>query len=76
MATVEVTGTRVLRFGVAGLGVASQEIVPNIVAHLHPGVVVAAEPTREAMNAAAERTGVKLLCGHTHSFDPPIRKMR
>jgi len=20
--------------------------------------------------------GVKLLCGHTHSFDPPVRKMR
>jgi phthalate 4,5-cis-dihydrodiol dehydrogenase len=30
----------------------------------------------EAMNAAAERNGVQLLCGHTHSFDPPIRKMR
>lgn len=30
----------------------------------------------EAMNAAAEEYGVKLLCGHTHSFDPPIRKMR
>ena len=28
------------------------------------------------MNAAAERNGVQLLCGHTHSFDPPIRKMR
>lgn len=30
----------------------------------------------EAMNEAAERNGVKLLCGHTHSFDPPVRKMR
>ena len=30
----------------------------------------------EAMNAAAERNGTKLLCGHTHSFDPPIRKIR
>ncbi|HEX6511132.1 MAG TPA: Gfo/Idh/MocA family oxidoreductase, partial [Chloroflexota bacterium] len=30
----------------------------------------------EAMNEAAERYGVKLLCGHTHSFDPPVRKMR
>ena len=30
----------------------------------------------EAMNAAAEKHGVKLLCGHTHSFDPAIRKMR
>ena len=30
----------------------------------------------EAMNEAAERHGVKLLCGHTHSFDPPIRKIR
>ena len=30
----------------------------------------------EAMNKAAREHGVKLLCGHTHSFDPPIRKMR
>ncbi|HXD52676.1 MAG TPA: Gfo/Idh/MocA family oxidoreductase, partial [Burkholderiales bacterium] len=30
----------------------------------------------DAMNEAAEKNGVKLLCGHTHSFDPPIRKMR
>ncbi len=30
----------------------------------------------EKMNTAAEKHGVKLLCGHTHSFDPPIRKMR
>jgi phthalate 4,5-cis-dihydrodiol dehydrogenase len=30
----------------------------------------------EAMNAAAARNGVQILCGHTHSFDPPIRKMR
>jgi phthalate 4,5-cis-dihydrodiol dehydrogenase len=30
----------------------------------------------EAMNAAAEKNGIKLLCGHTHSFDPPIRKIR
>ncbi|MPZ15425.1 MAG: gfo/Idh/MocA family oxidoreductase [Chloroflexi bacterium] len=30
----------------------------------------------EAMNVAAEHNGMKLLCGHTHSFDPPIRKMR
>lgn len=30
----------------------------------------------EAMNQAVEKNGVKLLCGHTHSFDPPIRKMR
>jgi phthalate 4,5-cis-dihydrodiol dehydrogenase len=29
-----------------------------------------------AMNAAAEENGVKLMSGHTHSFDPPIRKMR
>lgn len=29
----------------------------------------------EAMNAAAEKNGVKLLCGHTHSFDPPVRRM-
>ena len=30
----------------------------------------------DAMNEAADNYGVKLLCGHTHSFDPPIRKMR
>lgn len=30
----------------------------------------------ERMNAAAERKGIRLLAGHTHSFDPPIRKMR
>ncbi|HEY2989325.1 MAG TPA: Gfo/Idh/MocA family oxidoreductase, partial [Candidatus Binatia bacterium] len=30
----------------------------------------------EKMNEAAEKQGVKLLCGHTHSFDPPVRKMR
>lgn len=30
----------------------------------------------DAMNEAAEKHNIKLLCGHTHSFDPPIRKMR
>ena len=30
----------------------------------------------DTMNEAAEKHGVKLLCGHTHSFDPPIRKIR
>jgi phthalate 4,5-cis-dihydrodiol dehydrogenase len=30
----------------------------------------------DAMNEAAEKHGVKLLCGHTHSFDPPIRSIR
>jgi phthalate 4,5-cis-dihydrodiol dehydrogenase len=30
----------------------------------------------EAMNEAAEKNGVNLLCGHTHSFDPPVRKIR
>ena len=29
----------------------------------------------EAMNAAADANNVKLLCGHTHSFDPPVQKM-
>jgi len=29
-----------------------------------------------AMNEAAEKHRVKLLCGHTHSFDPPVRKIR
>jgi phthalate 4,5-cis-dihydrodiol dehydrogenase len=30
----------------------------------------------DAMNEAAEKHNIKLLCGHTHSFDPPIRKIR
>jgi predicted dehydrogenase len=30
----------------------------------------------EAMNAAAEVAGTKILCGHTHSWDTPIRKIR
>jgi predicted dehydrogenase len=30
----------------------------------------------DAMNEAAEKHKIKLLCGHTHSFDPPIRKIR
>jgi predicted dehydrogenase len=30
----------------------------------------------ERMNEAADRYGVKLMCGHTKSFDPPVRKMR
>ena len=30
----------------------------------------------EEMNNTAEKYGVKLLCSHTHSFDPAIRKMR
>jgi phthalate 4,5-cis-dihydrodiol dehydrogenase len=30
----------------------------------------------DAMVRAADRAGVKLLAGHTHSFDAPIRKMR
>jgi phthalate 4,5-cis-dihydrodiol dehydrogenase len=30
----------------------------------------------ETMNEAADRNGVRLLCGHTHSFDPPIREIR
>ena len=30
----------------------------------------------DAMNKAAEKHNIKLLCGHTHSFDPPIRKIR
>ena len=30
----------------------------------------------EQMNETAEKRGLKLMCGHTKSFDPPIRKMR
>jgi phthalate 4,5-cis-dihydrodiol dehydrogenase len=30
----------------------------------------------DAMIAAAERNNVRLVVGHTHSFDPPIRAMR
>ena len=29
----------------------------------------------DQMNAASARNGVHLVVGHTHSFDPPIRKM-
>lgn len=29
-----------------------------------------------AMNEAAEKYGVKLLCGHMHSFDAPVRRIR
>src|SRR5439155_17326520 len=29
----------------------------------------------QAMIAAAERNSVQLICGHTHSFNPPIRRM-
>jgi phthalate 4,5-cis-dihydrodiol dehydrogenase len=29
----------------------------------------------EAMNRTAEKYGVTLLAGHTHSFDPPIQRM-
>src|SRR5438874_6025627 len=140
MATLE--ETKVLRFGIAGLGIASTQIIPefqgrphlqltaaadirreglekfareyegetytsvaemckspNVDAiyvcspnHLHAEhVITAAENGKaaivekpmalsldecERMNAAAEKNGVKLLCGHTHSFDPPVRKMR
>jgi phthalate 4,5-cis-dihydrodiol dehydrogenase len=28
------------------------------------------------MYEAADRNGVKLMVGHTHSFDPPVKKMR
>lgn len=30
----------------------------------------------EAMIRAADQHGVKLMAGHTHSFDPPVQKMR
>jgi len=30
----------------------------------------------DAMNAAVERNGIRLLVGHTHGFDPPVIKMR
>ena len=29
----------------------------------------------DAKNRTAEENGTVLLCGHTHSFDPPIRKI-
>lgn len=132
----------ILRFGLAGLGVASTQIIPDLVTHpkvkitaaadvrpaalehfasefgadtflsvedlvkspnvdaiyvatpnhLHAEhVIMAAQYGKhvivekpmaltidecEAMNAAADTHGIKLLCGHTHSFDPPIRTMR
>lgn len=30
----------------------------------------------ERMNDTADKYKIKLLCGHTHSFDAPVRKMR
>ena len=30
----------------------------------------------EAMNKAAERAGVVLICGHSHSYGPAVQKMR
>ncbi len=141
MAATETTGTKVLRFGIAGLGIASTQIIPAFngrshlqltaaadirkeglekfaqefeaetftsVAemcaspsvdaiyvcspnHLHAEhVITAAEHGKHAivekpmglnldecdrMNRAAEANGTKVLCGHTHSFDAPVRKM-
>jgi len=134
--------TKVLRFGIAGLGIASTQIIPEFKGRPHMALTAAADVRREGlekfaqeheaevytsvaemcdsenvdaiyvcspnhlhaehviaaaergkhaivekpmalsleecekMNAAAERNGTKLLCGHTHSFDPPVRKMR
>jgi len=142
VAVADPKSTQVLRFGVAGLGIASTQILPafagrpgleiraaadirpdalkrfadefegetyqsvaemaaspNVDAiyvcspnHLHCEHVIAAvehgkhviveKPMGlnldecERMNAAAEKNGVNLLCGHTHSFDPPIQKMQ
>jgi phthalate 4,5-cis-dihydrodiol dehydrogenase len=133
---------RILRFGIAGLGIASTQIIPEFANRPHLKCTAAADPRPEgrakfareyggnayesvaemcdsgdvdavyictpnhvhaehvitaaergkhvivekpmaltleeceAMNQAAERNGVRLLCGHTHSFDPPVRKMR
>jgi phthalate 4,5-cis-dihydrodiol dehydrogenase len=134
--------SRVLRFGIAGLGIASTQILPAFHGREHLKVVAAADPRQagrdkfaaayggetyesvedmckspnvdavyvctpndlhaehvivaaehgkqvivekpmalsldecDRMNDAAERNGVRLLCGHTHSFDPPVQKMR
>ena len=142
MAAAEQTKVRTLRFGIAGLGIASTQIIPEFEGRPHLQLTAAADIRREglekfaretegetytsvaemckspnvdaiyvcspnhlhaehvitacengkhaivekpmaltldeceAMNQAAERNGVKLLCGHTHSFDPPVRKMR
>ncbi|MBM2811935.1 MAG: Gfo/Idh/MocA family oxidoreductase [Chloroflexi bacterium] len=136
------TKKKVLRFGIAGLGIASTQIIPEFEGRSHLSLTAAADIRKEgrdkfarefggetyesiaemckspnvdaiyvcspnhlhaehvvavaengkhaivekpmglnleeceAMNAAAERNGTKLLCGHTHSFDPPVRKMR
>ncbi|HZT06751.1 MAG TPA: Gfo/Idh/MocA family oxidoreductase [Chloroflexota bacterium] len=54
----------------------------SIVALKHKKHVIVEKPMAlsidecEAMNRAADENGVWLLCGHTHSFDPPVRKMR
>ena len=140
--TIVESEAKVLRFGIAGLGVAAAQILPVIAKHPHLQATAAAEPRQEArdkfiseyggetfstveelcaspnvdavyvctpnpfhaehvitaaehgkhiivekpmglsmeeceaMNEAVKRNGVKLLCGHTHSFDAPVRKMR
>jgi phthalate 4,5-cis-dihydrodiol dehydrogenase len=54
----------------------------SIIAAKHGKHVIVEKPMAlslddaERMNDAAEKHGIKLLCGHTHSFDAPVRKMR
>jgi phthalate 4,5-cis-dihydrodiol dehydrogenase len=142
LAISEQPKTKTLRFGIAGLGIASTQIIPAFEGRPHLQLLAAADPRvegrrrfeqeferpayesvidmcedpevdaiyvctpnhlhaehvitaaehgkhaivekpmalsleeAEAMNEAAERNGVKLLCGHTKAFDPPIRKIR
>ncbi len=142
MAAADQASTRVLRMGIAGLGIASTQILPAFAGRPHLQVAAAADIRPEAlkkfaqefeaetytsvaemcaspnvdavyvcspnhlhcehvvaaakhgkhvivekpmgldlaecerMNSAAERNGVRLLCGHTHSFDAPIQKIQ
>jgi phthalate 4,5-cis-dihydrodiol dehydrogenase len=53
-----------------------------IIAAQHQKHVIVEKPmalsldNAERMNDTAEKHNVKLLCGHTHGFDTPVRKMR
>jgi phthalate 4,5-cis-dihydrodiol dehydrogenase len=54
----------------------------HVLAAVHRGIHVIVEKPMavtveqcDRMIAAADRAGVQLLCGHTHSFNPPIRAL-
>ena len=142
MITAETMHTRILNFGVVGLGRAATSMLPSLINHPQVRLVAAADLRTEAlekfrsefdaevyenaedlfknrkvdavyiatphqchaehvvmaasygkhaivekpmaltledcdkMNAAVDRSGIRLVVGHTHSFDPPILRIR